>query len=238
METNGVCGENNGWDDRIKGLVDAYVDGMRTHPAMLLARQGRLGPAVVHDYLTTIQYLIRFTSTCLERAVVRCQGDDDAQLRALFAVKIPEEVGHEVWASNDIQILRKHFGLAEPGRVLPGAEELAETFKEALESEPVAYLLYAVLTEYMTGCLGLATVEALSERCGIPREALTVLERHADLDAAHAHEGFRVLGQLELDGRRRHAAEQYLHRYLVHLRTVFDSLAEAAQCSPELHASL
>lgn len=218
---------DDGCVDSLRRMMDAFVGGMWRHPVMLLGNQGRLTPLSVLRYLKTIDYLIRFTPTCLERAIARCL--DETTLRDVFVAKLAEEKGHEAWVENDIRVLREHFALTEEVEVLAGARPLAATFSEAVEREPVAYLVYALTTEYITVCLGPKTVQVLHERCGIPREALTVLSLHAEADVAHAGEGFRVLAALTLSARRQQSVESYLRRYLAHYRTIFDSLAETAQ---------
>lgn len=215
------------WVCRLKDRMDEFVDGMWRHSSMMAASQGRMDPVSSLRYLETIRYLIKYTPICLGRAAERCV--EEVGLRQVFLDKLKEEEGHEAWVERDIHLLRERFGLREEVPVLTGADKLAGAFCEAIEEEPVAYLVYAVTTEYITVRLAPTTVQLLHERCGIPKEALSVLSLHAEADVAHVEEGFEALGSLPVDPESQRIAALYLERYLAHYRTIFDSLAQAAQ---------
>jgi len=137
------------------------------------------------------------TPAHMTRARERAEALGDARLAAHFRHKLGEELGHEVWAEEDLRSLQSER-IARTD-VLESARNLARSNEALIEDHPALYLVYIAFVEYFTAIHGPAWLQLLEERCGIPQSSMTAVGKHAELDREHAEEGFAVLDDLVED---------------------------------------
>ena len=80
--------------------------------------------------------------------------------------------------------------------VVPAIDELVTYLLDVIDARPVRYVAYILFVEYLTVLIGPEWINALADHCGIPRQAMSVISRHADLDKEHAAEGLHTLDAL------------------------------------------
>lgn len=160
------------------------------HQLFEKARNGQVGPPVVAEYLSSLLFVIRKTPIHLALASEAASKLGATELSAYLRRKIAEEEGHDSWAVSDLDVLSSRYGKAfacEPSREVV---ELMDYVEHNLHQDPRRYLIYTLFAEYFTVVVGSTWTEVLIDRCGIPKSALTVVDKHVEADAEHAHEGF------------------------------------------------
>lgn len=164
----------------------------------LHAANGTATPAMVAHYLQSLRYLVGNTTACLTHARDRARALGDHALVAFMDDKYAEEDGHEQWADSDVRFLEDRFPLAQAAPV-PGIVALMDYVRSVIERDPKLYLAYMFWAEYFTALVGGKFSDALVLSCGIPRGALTCLDKHVELDVEHAEEGMEVLDRFVTD---------------------------------------
>jgi pyrroloquinoline quinone (PQQ) biosynthesis protein C len=197
---------------------------------MQRARSGRLGSTVVLHYLSDLRYLTEQTTRLLDLAASASAELGQVELAAHFRQKLSEETGHHVWAENDMAKLRRTFGSMPAPKASRALRELVEYLARTIERNPICYVGYALLAEYVTVAVGPAWLRALEENCGIGAEHLSVVANHIELDRLHVEEGLEEIralaGAADLEAMRAtiSAAMRYFDAFLAELL----ALSEAA----------
>ena len=94
----------------LKRDIERFANNLReADPLLQKARTGRVSPRVVAFYLRNIHYLLKHTPVCLQRARDGARAMANEPLASYFEQKLGEEVGHEVWAENDMAELNGRF---------------------------------------------------------------------------------------------------------------------------------
>jgi hypothetical protein len=176
--------------DILRRDIDEFADRFRARSELLRrARNGALSPDLVGRYLRSLQYLIRNTIVHLSLAEARAKALGQDDLAAHFAAKRSEEQGHDRWAEADIARLCERFVVAVPDEPSPGIVAIVEANTRIVHDEPRVYLAYMLFAEYITVVLGPEWLSALADKCGIPVDYMTVVDKHVELDKDHATEG-------------------------------------------------
>jgi pyrroloquinoline quinone (PQQ) biosynthesis protein C len=171
----------------------------RDNRLLALARQGKVTAEIVVAYLSGVLFMVRQTPVHLALAARRARETGREDLAGFFARKIAEEQGHDRWALDDFEELGRLFGTAAAQHPDASMIALAELLAGAIQRAPASYLAYILFTEHLTVLLGPVWLTALEERCGIPRRALSVVAKHAELDREHVQEALRELDALLTD---------------------------------------
>ncbi|HJL17304.1 MAG TPA: hypothetical protein RMH99_16675 [Sandaracinaceae bacterium LLY-WYZ-13_1] len=186
--------------DALDAKVEAYAATMDRHnPLFVGAAEGRLTVEQVAYYLFNVRHLIRHTPIHLERARRRALAAGDPALAEHFAGKLIEEEGHDRWADADLARLRAELGTEADGRVSPALDRLLRFIERTIDHQPARYLSYILVAEYLIARRGPEWLRLVEERCGIPASMMTVIGKHAELDAEHSDEGLEVIEALVPD---------------------------------------
>jgi len=187
----------------LRAEIEAYAVRMPvSNPLFVEASNGTFAPASMLTYLANIRYIVGYTKTSLSHARDRARALGDERLAEHYEHKRVEELGHEVWADDDIVRLSKASAIAPTADILPAIRDLVRFLEETIEEDPALYLAYALFAEYLTVILGPAWLRLLEERCGIPRSSMTVIGNHIELDREHAEEAFDLIDLLVADPRK------------------------------------
>ena len=174
--------------------IERYAIGMhRTNALFTRASAGELSPAMLSNYLFNMRILVQHGPEHLARAhrVALQRGHDE--LAAHYAEKREEELGHHVWAENDLGLVEARFGARPHGRPCPGLLQLLRFIEDTIDRDPRLYLPYLLLAEYLIVLRVDEWLALLEARCGIPKEMVTILGAHAELDRHHTAEGIAVI---------------------------------------------
>lgn len=174
----------------LKSDIERFAAEVRgTNELFAKARAGAVGPRAMAVYLSSLLHLVRHTPSCLADAEARARQLGQLALAEYLGRKRVEEIGHDVWAEQDLEVLRAHHDVGAAG--CAGAmEELVAYVRELARCRPLEYVAYMLFAEYLTVLLGPEWVRTLEERCAIPANAVSIVTRHAELDRAHAAAGF------------------------------------------------
>jgi hypothetical protein len=170
--------------------IDEFAEQFRANSELLRrARNGALSPDVIGRYLRSLQYLIRNTMVHLSLAEARARAIGQDDLASHFAAKRGEEQGHDRWAEADIARLCERFAVEVPAEPSAGMVAIVEANTKIVQEQPRLYLAYMLFAEYITVVLGPEWLSALADKCGIPADTMTVVNKHVELDKDHATEG-------------------------------------------------
>lgn len=187
--------------DALRADIETYARHARkTNPLFTRAADGSLLPAHITHYLSNIHHLVAQTPPNLRRAEARARAVGLGELATHYGVRLSEETGHEEWAVDDLAALRA----AAPGpgvRLEPALVQLLGYLHEIIDEEPTLYLSYCLFAEQLTVLLGGDWLALLEERCGIPRAAMTVVDRHVELDIHHVEEALESIDALVVEPR-------------------------------------
>lgn len=212
---------------QLAATVEAYASDLRAnHPLLGLAQNGLLGVRNVATYLMNIRFMVEHTPLHLGQAKRRAEETGQHELAEFYTQKLREEVGHDVWATNDLSRLNQEFGAQPKEAPSRHIQDLAHFIERLIAEEPSHYLAYILFSEYLTVLLGPIWVRALTTRCGIPGDALSVVSQHVELDKSHVRDELSRIDAL-LAGNRV-AVFDALHASMRHFRSFCDELYAGA----------
>ena len=157
---------------------------------------------VYREYLRTSHCILRASvplmETARDRALVLATDDPvAAELAAYLEHHIPEELDHDEWLLDDLEVLgvdRKSVLARPPAPSV--AAMVGSQYYWILHYHPAAVLGYiAVLEGYPPS---MAMIDGLVERTGYDRTAFRTLIAHSELDPGHADELDELLDRLPL----------------------------------------
>jgi hypothetical protein len=157
---------------------------------------------VYREYLRTSHCILRASvpvmETARDRALVLAADDPvAAELAAYLEHHIPEELEHDEWLLDDLEVLGVDRGsvLARPPAPSVAAM-VGSQYYWILHYHPAAVLGYiAVLEGYPPS---MAMIDGLVERTGYDRTAFRTMIAHSELDPGHADDLDELLDRLPL----------------------------------------
>lgn len=212
---------------QLAAAVEAYAGDLRVnHPLLELAQNGGLSSHDVASYLMNIRFMIQHTPLHLNRAKVRATELLQHELAEFYVQKLREEEGHDAWASSDLENLNRAFGVLPDGGPSRHLQDLVHFIERLIDEQPSHYVAYVLFSEYLTVLLGPIWVRALTTRCGIPADALSVVSQHVELDQTHVRDELTQIDHL-LAGNPT-AVFDALHSSMRYFRSFCDELYAAA----------
>jgi len=202
------------------------------HPAVIDARAGKMTPAAVSAYISSLHQLILHSVPHCQLAMQEAKRRRLDGLADYFQSKIREEKGHERWAEADLRRLVKVFGVEPDVPPLPATRGLVAYLRALIYADPRMYLAYVVTNECFTVTAGPVWLSALCEGSGIPRKALTVVERHVAIDVHHSADAFKALDD-HLEPRLVPAALEAVDNTARRYSHFFDEVRAVALASPQ-----
>lgn len=188
--------------DALRTDIESFAARRRDNPVFRMAEEGTITFGMVRRYIACIHHMIKLTPVHLTRARERARALGDEALAAHFEHKLVEETGHDVWAEEDLESLSRMMNAPVVDEAAPSAKRLGAYIEGVIDEDPALYLAYIAFTEYMTVIIAPEWLALLEERCGIPKTALTVVDKHVELDRDHAEEAFAQMDDLVGDPRK------------------------------------
>lgn len=172
--------------DSMRSEIDRfYTERMQDHPFYLRAQSGSLNERHINRFLADLFYVISDTHKNLRLARDASLAQNRVALANFFSTKMREEQGHEEWARTDMKALGNEPAAYEPSLA---AQTLMQRSREWILKDPALYLPYLYFAEYYTVIAAPQTTAILQETCRIPKEGMTVITKHAELDKDHVLE--------------------------------------------------
>lgn len=179
--------------------IEIYAGQVDRNPVFIATAAGKMTRQMVARYVGGLHFMLCHSAACLVRARERSEELGDQRLADFFRQRLTDEIGHEVWAEND---LRKLETKPLPHEDVPAAAKAIIAMNEGfIEANPALWLAYIAFCEYFTVMKAPEWLVLLEERCGIPRAAMTAVGNHAELDREHAEEVFDFLDDAITDPR-------------------------------------
>jgi hypothetical protein len=201
--------------------IERWASRKDERPLIKMAENGTLTKAMVRCYIANATWIIKRTPGHIKRARDGARALGDERLAAHYDHKLSEEVGHAAWGEADLESFTS-IAAASVETTTPAIESLARYLDEMTAGDPVLYLTYLAFTEYITVLLGPELLTNIEERCGVARTAMTIIDKHIELDRDHAEEGFGVIDDLVDDPSKIGPMREALARILTH----FDGFCE------------
>ena len=213
--------------EHLKCEIEKYAsDRLRSSNLFNLARGGEVTPAAMAFYIANLRVLVKATEVNLRLAEARAKELERPGLAAYFAHKRAEEDGHERWADEDISRLKTQFVVEPTPGTSPAIRDLLRYLRQEIQDEPIRYLAYMLLAEYLTVLLGPELLALLEERCGIPSTSLTVIGHHVELDREHASEGLREIDAIVNDSESLDAMRQTMQASMNYFETFWNETCD------------
>lgn len=173
----------------LKARVQRHVDVLRErNPLLRRAREGSLTSQQFGDYLNNLMYFFRHTVIHLAIARDRARELGCEGVVPFFEEKIGEETGHDRWALNDLRRSGKLQDDVDLSRVAPATHRILAYSVDLIERDPELFLAYMFYHEYATVIGGPELLADLEMHCGIPRDRVSAIAFHVDLDKHHVDE--------------------------------------------------
>lgn len=212
--------------DALRIDIEKWASTKDTRPLIVMAKSGRLTRAMVTRYIANITYMIHYTPIHLRLALDASRARGDEGLVGYFEHKIEEEDGHEVWGHEDLETLERVPVAPVAKSVTPAIRALAEHVPTLIAADPAFYLAYIAFVEYITVLVGPELLADIEGQCGVARTAMTVVDKHIELDKAHVEENFGVIDDLVPDPRKLSPMRNALAGVLVYFERFCEEVVE------------
>ena len=183
--------------DYLCGLLDRE---RACNPLLELAERGALAREQMAEYLYNTAYIALNTQIHVELGFFKADAENQKELAEFFREKKREEAGHAQWAFQDLARLQGERGGKARFRVAEPLIELLELVQRELDANPASYLIYSLFMESLNTRLGPIFLRALTEKCPLSEEELSMLVHHVELDSGHVEEDCRAIDLMSAQG--------------------------------------
>jgi hypothetical protein len=187
------------------------------------------------ELLFHIHCVVRATVPAMEaaRREAQARAASDPVARAVesyLARHIPEELHHDDWLLDDIEVLGvPRAGIWRRVPSQPAAALIGSVYYWVLHAHPVAWMGYAAVTEGhppSADYLG-----AVIQRTGLPRDAFRTYLKHAQLDPHHSRDMYAALDAMPLTPEQTALLGVVAFRTMQNLAALFEGLTAPHQQS-------
>lgn len=144
-------------------------------------KSGTISGDEIGRLLAATRFLVSQTPHCLDLAISHSEGSD---LRNYFSQAKVEEVGHDLWAEEDIRQAKKIFENIDT-TLSPKMEDFVTWIKELIKEDTYLYVPYILWAEYLVVVSNGDLVHDLKTKCDIDERIISVFVKHAVLDVEH-----------------------------------------------------
>ncbi|MEW6055687.1 MAG: hypothetical protein AB1540_03660 [Bdellovibrionota bacterium] len=167
-----------------------------TGPMFIKARQGALTVEELGRYLKGLEYLFSRAVSHMNSASESAKKSGNPELASFFKEKLKEELGHDLWATGDLARLEKEANQKIAPQVCSSIYVLDRFIENSIHSDPIFYLGYSLLAEYITVLLAPRWIRDLEEKCQISRACLTAVSNHEEADRDHVEDNLNQFDRL------------------------------------------
>lgn len=175
--------------NRLKKEISEFAEYLKTNNSFYRSiYEGKLDIQTLSVFTANVHYLVQHTPVHLFAAADTSKRMQMKEHQKFFEEKIKEEEGHDIWAEDDLKIQRDLGAKESSTGILSSMKALTDFNASNIAKDPDLYLPYILLAEYFTVIATPSMLEALEQKNNIPKEALSVLGNHAELDKHHIDE--------------------------------------------------
>lgn len=138
------------------------------------------------SFIKNVSYLTAHTPLHLSRAIKSAETQGFSNLSRYFQRKYTEETGHHLWGESDLREIESRFGVQQAS--IPISNQMKSYIKgneELIDRDPFLYFVYILFAEYFTVIAAPESLLAVQKSCKIPKEMMTIIANHAELDKDH-----------------------------------------------------
>lgn len=173
----------------ITGSVDQYYQRLKTQNSFFVkALNGTLNPTQLAEYIFNLKYTVTQSIPQIGLGARRCKELGLPELSEYFKLKVKEEAGHHLWAQEDLENLKKNFGVDINMKLCEPMLHLVDYNKNLVKKDPRLYLVYILFAEYFTVLAGPEFLDGVDKKCQIQKSQISVLTKHVELDKDHVIE--------------------------------------------------
>ena len=173
-------------------------------------------------FIKNVSFLTAQTPEHLEAARQAAEEKGLKTLARFFKAKRLEEADHEKWGEADLAgIQARHLKQKQDPDVLPEMKSFVEANAASIRKDPFLYFVYILFAEYFTVIAGPECLAAVERSTKIPRELMSIIDKHAELDKDHVQDWGKQAKQVGLV----QAQEPY---YIEALQGVFERYSRFA----------
>lgn len=185
---------------------------------------GEISHEEIARFVKNVTFLTAHTPHHLQLAVKMASEKSDKKLTRYYKAKLHEEVGHDQWGESDLKQLNERFSLKDGNTdVLSEMKDYVAANERMIADDPLHYFVYILFAEYYTVIAGPECLEAIKRSKNVPREMMSIIDKHAELDKDHVHEWSQ---QARVIGLKVEDASVYL-KVLEKILKRYDSFAKA-----------
>lgn len=173
-----------------------YAQAKLSNPLYVNAERGKLTSNELTRYVSNVLYLIQHTPVYLKLAELKSREYGMDKLAAFYREKLGEESGHDKWAEEDLDALKKKAGIIPHKDLSSSILALVDYLRQTIENDPSLYLPYILFAEYFTVLAGPSWVANLEKKCGISPKMMSVVGNHAELDKDHVQDDLKAIDAL------------------------------------------
>lgn len=186
--------------EQIKQSIEKYTINLQQNNLLLVkAQTGQLAQGNVTTYLYNLMYIFQQTTFYLSEAARRSRELGFMNLEKFLLDKIPEELGHDNWARQDLETFGIQAPSVDKSKLLSSTKELVKFVKDLIDEDPRLFLSYMVFVEYFTVLAGPQFLQDLETKCGIKKTSMTAIGNHEEADRHHSQEDFKIIDQVPYD---------------------------------------
>jgi pyrroloquinoline quinone (PQQ) biosynthesis protein C len=174
--------------------LEAYQEMAQMKPFQLI-KNGDLTKEHYIAILRQIFYQVREHPQALAMMTVRFRGDQREMVNTILRHAV-SEVGHDKLALKDMEVLGVDTSEIPSERPLPSTSAILGFMHSLLNyHNPISFLGYLFHLEFLPTYAGEIYVDALL-KAGIPLNATTFIQDHAEIDVAHNKLMEKYIGEM------------------------------------------
>jgi len=160
------------------------LEAIQLTPAVQGVLSGEPNPVVYGRYLTNVWHYAQHSSIVIGHAAARCVPDNPKLADYLFH-HAREELGHDVWALQDMEALGMNIDDVRKSRPVPScAAMVGFEYFTASHANPVGLFGWLYVLEAMGDDLGQVVSERIAQGLKLP-DGVKFLKGHGEADVAH-----------------------------------------------------
>lgn len=159
-------------------------------------KAGKISKREVGIYVYNIWEVIKLTPVHMRKSIESSDNSGMTLVKEFFEERYPEEQNHHLWAENDLNQLNFTEDKKKELFITQGIKRLIPLLDLMSEKNPVGYIAYNFLVEYLTVLSAPNLIRDLEEKCNISKNQLSVLGNHVETDKNHILEDLKVLSNI------------------------------------------
>lgn len=175
---------------KLTKYITSYYSKMKTENVFFQSVYGgQVTVPEVATFIRNLTYLTQHSQLVLRLAVASAKEKGDDHLADFFVKKIADEDGHHKWGEMDFESIKKQFKVpAAADQIKDEMKSYVEDVQTMVKEDPYQLFVYILFAEYLTVVGGPDFLKAVDKACGVPKEYMSVIGNHAEIDREHVND--------------------------------------------------